>query len=282
MRIDAHHHLFDQAARDYPWMDGSWADPIRRTFTPGDLRAAIEPHHIARTVAVQAVGTVEETRALLAHAAAEPEIAGVVGWIDLTSPAAGDTLGQLRAAPGGEHLVGIRHQVHDEPDPEWLLRDDVLAGLAAVAEAGLVYELLLRPRELSAAERAVAALPESSFVVDHLAKPEIATGGWEPWASGLAALARHPNVTCKVSGLVTEASWRSWTPEHLRPYVDHALEVFGEDRLMFGSDWPVCLLAASYGEVVGAADAALEKVPERGREKIFGVNAARVYRPPLA
>lgn len=277
MRIDAHHHLFDQTARAYTWMDGPWADPIRKTFGPDDLRAAIEPHRIDATIAVQAVGTLEETRALLAHAAAEPEIAGVVGWVDLTAGDIAYELASLRAAPGGEHLVGIRHQVHDEPDPEWLLRDDVLGGLAAVAEAGLVYDLLVRPRELPAAERAVAALPQLSFVVDHLAKPEIAAGGWEPWASGLAGVARHPHVACKVSGLVTEAAWRSWSAERLRPYVAHALDVLGEDRLLFGSDWPVCLLAATYDEVVTAAETVLRGVTTAVRQKIFGTNAGRIY-----
>lgn len=277
MIVDAHHHLFDPARRDYTWMDGSWADPIRRTFTPADLRAAMAPHGVARTVTVQAVGTVAETRELLAHAAVEREVAGVVGWVDLTAPNVAATLAGLRSAPGGEHLVGIRHQVHDEPDPEWLLREDVLDGLAAVADAGLVYELLVRPRELPAAAEAVGRLPELSFVVDHLAKPQIASGDWEPWASGLAALARRPHVACKVSGLVTEASWTSWTVAQLAPYVAHALDVFGEARLVFGSDWPVCLLAASYADVVAAAEQTLDGLSAQSRAKVFGDNAARIY-----
>ena len=277
MIVDAHHHLFDQSLRDYPWMDGEWAAPIRKTFTADDLRAVLAPHGVGRTVAVQAVGTLEETRWLLERVAAEPEIAGVVGWVDLTTPDVAGALAALRDGPGGDFLVGIRHQVHDEPDPEWLLRDDVGAGLAAVAEAGLVYELLVRPRELAAADEAVRRLPRSRFVVDHLAKPEIAAGEWEPWARGLAALARHPGVACKLSGLVTEASWTSWTPEHLRPYGRHALDVFGEDRLMFGSDWPVCGLAASYDEVVGAAEQVLPELAAESRSKIFGDNAVRTY-----
>jgi L-fuconolactonase len=277
MRVDAHHHLWDPARRDYPWMDASW--PIRRRFDPADLDAAAGPLGFERTVLVQTVATVEETEEFLAVAAASPRVAGVVGWVDLTGEDVAGTLAALRAAPGGAALVGVRHQVHDEPDPEWLLREPVLRGLAAVAEAGLAYDLLVRERELPAARAAVERLPQVRFVVDHLAKPRVREGATEPWASRLAALARHPNVSCKLSGLVTEADWAAWTPAQLVPYVRHALAAFGPERLLFGSDWPVCLLAASYARVVDAAAEALDRagLGAAERDAVFGANASRVY-----
>jgi len=280
-RVDAHHHLWDPARRAYPWMDDSCA-PIRRRFGPEDLDAAAGPHRVERTVLVQTVSSAEETEELLAVAATSPRVAGVVGWVDLCAPDVAGELAALEEAPGGGTLVGIRHQVHDEPDPGFLLRDGVLRGLAAVAEAGLVFDLLVRERELPAARAAVERLPELAFVVDHLAKPRIREGVMAPWAGGLAALARLPNVTCKVSGLVTEAAWDAWSPAQLVPYVRHAADVFGPERLLFGSDWPVCLLAASYAEVVAAAEWALDGagLAPSEREAVFGANASRVYRLP--
>ena len=280
-RVDAHHHLWDPGRRAYPWMDESVA-AIRRPFDVEDLDAAAGPQGFGQTIVVQAVSSVEETEELLAVAAASGRVAGVVGWVDLADPEVAATLAALRARPGGEALVGIRHQVHDEPDPDWLLRDQVLDGLAAVAAAGLAYDLLVRERELPAARAVAQRLPELPLVVDHLAKPRIREGAMEPWAGELAALARHPNVACKVSGLVTEADWNAWTPEQLGPYVRHAADVFGPDRLLFGSDWPVCLLAASYAEVVAATKEALDRagLTPAERDAVFGANARRLYRLP--
>lgn len=280
-RVDAHHHLWDPGRRAYPWMDESVA-AIRRPFGPDDLDAAAGPQGFGETIAVQAVSSVEETEELLDVAATSERVAGVVGWVDLAGPEVADTLAALRARPGGRALVGVRHQVHDEPDPGWLLRDDVGRGLAAVAAAGLVYDLLVRERELPAARAVARRLPELTLVVDHLAKPRIRDGAVEPWAGELAALARQPNVVCKVSGLVTEADWDAWTPGQLVPYVRHAAEVFGPDRLLFGSDWPVCLLAAGYAEVVEATVEALDLAglgPEE-RDGVLGANARRLYRLP--
>jgi L-fuconolactonase len=279
-RVDAHHHLWDPGRRNYTWMDGPEFDLIRRPFTPDHYRAVAVDHGVVQSIVVQALCTVEETEELLSYAATDPVVSGVVGWVDLTSPDAGDVLARLREGPGGGTLVGIRHLVQDEPDWEWLLRPDVQRGLAAVAEAGLVYDLLVRPPQLPAAIETVARLPQLSFVLDHAGKPEIAAGTTEPWAEGLAALARHPNVTCKLSGLVTEAEWSSWTPADLRPYVDRIREAFGDDRLMFGSDWPVCLLAGSYSEVVSALADALGPVPEEVRAAVYAGTARRVYRLP--
>ena len=280
-RVDAHHHLWDPGRRAYPWMDESVA-AIRRPFGPDDLDAAAGPQGFGQTIAVQAVSSVEETGELLDVAATSGRVAGVVGWVDLTGPEVADTLAALRARPGGRALVGVRHQVHDEPDPGWLLRDDVGRGLAAVAAAGLAYDLLVRERELPAARAVARRLPELTLVVDHLAKPRIRDGAVEPWAGELAALARQPNVACKVSGLVTEADWEAWTPAQLVPYVRHAAEVFGPDRLLFGSDWPVCLLAAAYGEVVEATVEALDGagLGPAERDGVLGANARRLYRLP--
>ena len=280
-RVDAHHHLWDPAQRDYPWMGDELA-PIRRRFGPEDLDAAAAAHGVGHTVVVQTVSSLEETEELLAVAATSARITGVVGWVDLTAPDVAGQLTALRAAPGGGSLVGIRHQVHDEPDPGFLLRDEVLRGLAAVADAGLAYDLLVRERELPAARAVVQRLPQLGFVLDHLAKPRIREGATAPWAGELAALARLPNVTCKVSGLVTEAAWDAWTPAQLLPYVRHAADVFGPERLLFGSDWPVCLLAAGYGEVVAAAEWTLAEagLEPAEREAVFAANARRAYRLP--
>jgi L-fuconolactonase len=280
-RVDAHHHLWDPGRRAYPWMDESVA-AIRRPFGVADLDAAAGPEGFEATIAVQAVSSLEETEELLDVAATSGRVAGVVGWIDLADPEVAATLAALRDRPGGRALVGVRHQVHDEPDPDWLLRDRVLDGLATVAAAGLVYDLLVRERELPAARVVAERLPELTLVVDHLAKPRIREGAIEPWAGDLAALARHPNVACKVSGLVTEADWTAWTPAQLVPYVAHATEVFGPERLLFGSDWPVCLLAAGYAEVVAAASEALDRagLSPAEREAVFGANAHRLYRLP--
>ncbi|ADJ44876.1 amidohydrolase [Amycolatopsis mediterranei S699] len=272
-RVDAHHHLWQTSVRRHAWLDGDDTAAIRRDFTPDDLRAAALG--IDATVLVQVLPDFEESVEFLATAAAEPLIAGVVGWIDLTGSPSED-LERLRSAPGGELLAGIRHLVQAEPDPRWLEREDVLAGLAAVRDAGLVYDLLVLPHQLPAATAAVRALPELTFVLDHLAKPPIAAGQLEPWATGLATLAREPNVVAKLSGLVTEAG-RPWRVEDLRPYAETALAAFGPDRLMLGSDWPVCLLAGTYAQVMDAADSLLDGLTPAERDAVRGQTASRVY-----
>ncbi|MGW3961759.1 amidohydrolase family protein [Amycolatopsis sp. NPDC005003] len=273
-RVDAHHHLWQTSVRRHAWLDGDGTAAIRRDFTPADLRAAAPG--IDATVLVQVLPDLEESIGFLAIAAAEPLIAGVVGWLDLTGSPARD-LDRLRSAPGGEFLKGIRHLVEPEPDPRWLEREDVLAGLAAVRDAGLVYDLLVRPHQLPAATAAVRALPDLTFVLDHLAKPPIATGELEPWATELATLAREPNVVAKLSGLVTEADREHWTPADLRPYAETALAAFGPDRLMLGSDWPVCLLAGTYAEVMGAAESLLDGLTPAEQDAVRGGTATRVY-----
>ncbi|WP_327720916.1 amidohydrolase family protein [Streptomyces sp. NBC_00490] len=271
MTVDAHHHLWDLSVRDQDWIAED--SPIRRDFTVADLAPEAAAAGVDRTVLVQTVTVAEETPEFLALAAAHDLIAGVVGWTDLTRPDIADELARLKELPGGRYLKGIRHQVQGEPDPEWLLRADVRRGLAAVAAAGLVYDLLVLPHQLPACVKAAAALPQLTFVLDHLGKPSIASGTLEPWAGDLRALAAHPNTVCKLSGMVTEADLAAWTVEDLRPYADVVLDAFGPDRLMFGSDWPVCGLAATYAQVL---DAARELVGSPDR-RIFETTATRVY-----
>jgi L-fuconolactonase len=275
--VDAHHHFWDPAAADYPWLTDDLA-VIRRAFGPDDLEPELAAADVDTTILVQTRSSVDETRDFLRLAQVTPFIGGVIGWADLTTPAVAETIADLRSAPAGDHLVGIRHQVHDERDPEWLLRDDVIDGIRAVGAAGLVYDLLIRPRELPAALALARRLLDVRFIIDHLAKPPIESGDGEPWQKGIAAFADLDHVACKVSGLVTEASWSSWTTSDLRPYVDHALTVFGPTRLVFGSDWPVCLLAASYSEVADAARVTLDSLTPTEQAAVFGGNAIRIYR----
>jgi L-fuconolactonase len=272
--IDAHHHLWDPSRRGYPWMAGAALDPIRHPYTVDDLRAVTRLAGVRSTVLVQTVSTEEETVEFLETAEVEPVIAGVVGWVDLTAPDVADRLGRL-AVLGP--LVGIRHQVEGEPDPGWLARPDVLRGLAAVGEAGLAYDLLVSPAQLPAARVAVDSLPDMTFVLDHAAKPPIAKGDWQPWADELAALADRENVYCKLSGLVTEADWNEWRVGHLRRHTEHIIESFGAARLMFGSDWPVCELAASYEVVLDAAVSLTGSLTDPERLDVFEHTARRAY-----
>jgi L-fucono-1,5-lactonase len=271
--VDSHHHFWDPSRRDYPWM-GDELESIRRRFGPDDLAPLLAAAGVDRTVLVQTISSLDETREFLATAAATDFIAGVVGWVDLIDPSVGDTLAELRAAPGGTFLAGVRHQVHDEPDPHWLLRDDVRRGIKAVGDAGLVYDLLVRTRELPAAVELATSLPDQRFVLDHIAKPRIAAGPRDvEWERALAPLADCANVYCKLSGMVTEAQWTNWTRGDLVPYITRSLEWFGPKRCMFGSDWPVCLLASDYARVVSTLRAIVGE-----NDDVFGATATRVYR----
>jgi len=231
--IDSHQHYWDPAVADYPWMTDEVA-PLRRRFDPGDLEPLLREHGVVGTVVVQARHDLAETREFLALAQETPSLLGVVGWLDL----AGDVERQLDELDGP--LVGVRHQVHDEADPEWLLRDEVQRGLAAVGAAGRAYDLLVRARELPAAVETARRHPRVSFVLDHAGKAPAVDH--DKWARGVAALAELPNVTCKLSGLFTEADPAGT--------VERAIDWFGPERCMFGSDWPVCLLASEYGEAI--------------------------------
>jgi L-fuconolactonase len=276
--VDSHHHFWDPARRDYYWM-GEEVATIRRRFGPEDLRPLLAASGVDRTIVVQTIPSVDETREFLATAAETDFVAGVVGWVDLTDPLVAKTIDELRAGTGGKFLVGIRHQVHDEPDAGWLLRKDVQRGIGAIGEAGLVYDILVRTRELPAALDLVRKLPDVSFVIDHIAKPRIGAGENDPeWEHAMAPLGECPNVACKLSGMVTEASWTDWSIDDLRPYVRNVLGWFGSQRCMFGSDWPVCELAATYEEVVDALREMVSDLKPADRDAIFGGNAIRVYR----
>jgi L-fucono-1,5-lactonase len=274
-RVDAHHHVWDLGRRPHTWLDGQEMAPIRRTFALDDLAPLAAAAGIERTVLVQVLPQVDETKEFLALAASSPLVAGVVGWVDLTDPGVEDVLAELRSGPGGDALAGIRHLVQGERD-DWLHRPEVRRGLAAVADAGLVFDLLTLPPQLPVAIEAVRALPQLTFVLDHLSKPPIAAGPRGPWAEGLRALAALPNVSAKLSGLVTEAT-PDWAVDDLRPYVDVAIEEFGPDRLMIGSDWPVCLLAAPYADVLAAADVLIADLSPAERDRVRGESAVEIY-----
>jgi L-fucono-1,5-lactonase len=284
--VDAHQHFwFDPTVEDYPWMTGETSS-IRRTYGPDDLRPLLVASDIDCTVVVQTRSSLDETKSFLGLAAHTDFVAGVVGWVDLTASDVAAQLRDLLARPGGHYLAGIRHQVHDEPDGRWLLRENVLSGLSAVADLDLAFDLLVRSRELPAAVELARRFPRLRFVVDHIAKPSIAAGQIDEWAERMAPLADLPNVSCKLSGMVTEASWTSWSVEDLIPYVERVVGWFGPNRLMFGSDWPVCLLAASYADVVTAYRAAIASLPGDAQNAVFGGSAITFYRlsiqsPPL-
>ena len=275
--VDAHHHFWTPGRYDYYWMAGGELDPIRRPFTPDELRPLLAAAGVDYTVLVQTVPSVAETREFMATAAATPFVAGVVGWVDLTDPAVGDTLAELRSRPDGEYLVGIRHQVHDEEDPEWLLRPDVQRGLAAVRDAGLAYDILVRPRELPAALATARAFPDVRFVIDHIAKPPIESGEVDAWSALMEPFRGMTHVTCKLSGMITEADWTNWTAADLKPYVTCAVAIFGPERLMYGSDWPVSLLAGSYGAVKSALEESLPPLSPAEWDSVFGGTAIRFY-----
>jgi L-fuconolactonase len=274
--IDAHHHVWDLSVRDQGWITGPEMAPIRRSFGPDDLRPHARAAGVTATVVVQTVDIPAETPEMLALAACDPLIAGVVGWADLTSPAIADELARLASGPGGEHLVGIRHQVQSEPDPDWLRRPDVIRGLRAVQAAGLCYDLVIRPHQLPAATYAAAAVPGLAMILDHAAKPPVGRGDLGPWTAAIRAFAAQPSTACKLSGLVTEAAPAA--PETaFTPVADAILSEFGPYRIMFGSDWPVCLLARDYAGVMALARSLIAGLSEVEQAAVFATTATRVY-----
>jgi L-fuconolactonase len=275
--IDAHHHVWDLTVRDQPWLSGTDKATIRRTFTVDDLRPAARAAGVDATVLVQTVTVAAETPEMLAVADADPLVAGVVGWTDLTSPAIADELARLTGGPGGRWLASIRHQVQEEPDPNWLRRPDVIRGLRAVAAAGLAYDLVILPHQLPAATYAAAAVPGLTLVLDHAAKPRAADGELSGWAAAVREFAALPNTTCKLSGLVTEAPGGA-AAEAFAAVADVVLGAFGADRVMFGSDWPVCLLVSDYAGVMALARSLTAGLSAAERTAVFGATAARVYR----
>lgn len=282
--VDAHHHVWDVVRRPQPWLDDPAHDLIRRTFGPGDLRAAatgtIAGRRLGSSVVVQCVTSVAETWELLALAVSDPLIGGVVGWADLTSPAIGDTLDELRAGPDGRYLRGVRHLVQGESDPDWLQQPSVERGLRAVGERGLTYDVLIRAHQFPQAIRLAERFPELRLVLDHAGKPPITGGELADWERQLRALARHSQVTCKVSGLVTEADHATWTTADLRPVWDTLLSAFGPERLMFGSDWPVCVLARGWNRWAATVEELLHDCTATETEAVLAGTATAVYRLP--
>jgi L-fuconolactonase len=272
-RIDAHHHLWRYTAEEYGWIDERMS-VLRRDFLPQDLKPLLDGARMDGALAVQARQTLEETKWLLGLAEENPWMRGVVGWAPVASPEFPEVLAGLRENP---RLKGLRHVVQDEPDEEFILGEAFNRGIRAMRGTGLVYDVLIYARHLPQAIRFVDRHPEQAFVLDHCAKPRIASREMEPWRTQIRELARRPHVCCKVSGLVTEAEWGRWTPDDLRPYFEVVLEAFGAERLMFGSDWPVALLASGYQRWVETVEAWTAGLTEMEREGIWGGNAVRVY-----
>lgn len=274
MKIDSHHHFWKYSKKEYGWMDERMAR-IRRDFLPADLEREIARAGIDGVVSVQARQTVEETRFLLAHAERSGFIAGVVGWVPLIDARVRDAMAEFA---GRKKLKGYRHVLHDEQDDRYMLREDFNMGIAAVTEANLIYDILIFEKHLPQTIQFVDRHPRQVFVVDHIAKPRIRDGYLSPWQSLLVELARRENVYCKISGLATEADWRNWTEAELKPYLDTVVEAFGPKRLMFGSDWPVCLLAVDYvrwSRIVSEYVAALTAVEQA---RILGGTAIEAYK----
>ena len=273
MRIDAHQHFWNYSAAEYPWI-GAGLERLARDYLPSDLEPLLAAKQIDGSVAVQARQSVEESLWLLALAKAHPLVKGVVGWVDLRSDRVGDDLRMLAANPT---FVGVRHVVQDEPDPRFVLGEGFIRGLRQLRQHGLTYDLLLYPSQLPAAIELVGLLPEQPFVVDHLAKPRIVAGEIDGWGRDIRAIARHDNVCCKVSGMVTEAVRRGWKRDDFTPYLDVVLEAFGPERLMFGSDWPVCLLAGEYADVAAIPRDYFSRLSATEQRMIWGDTAAGFY-----
>ncbi|MFW6293545.1 MAG: amidohydrolase family protein [Spirochaetota bacterium] len=273
MRVDAHQHFWHYNDSDYVWMTGELGR-LARHFGPEDLRPLLDAAGIDATIAVQARQMLEENDYLLDIADRHDWVLGVVGWVDFESDDVDAQLDRYAAHP---KFRGVRELIHDMPDDEYATSDAHLAGVARLAPRGLSYDLLLRPQHIGPAMRLVDRLPDQPFVVDHIAKPRIAAGELHPWAQEIGELARRANVCCKLSGMVTEADWDSWGPADLRPYIDVCLEAFGPDRLMLGSDWPVCTCAGDYERVVSVVIDYVSNLSPDEQEAILGGTCLRFY-----
>src|SRR5438128_188402 len=269
MRIDAHQHFWQFDPKEFDWIDDSMPG-LRRDFLPYDLKPELERTGFDGTIAVQARQSLQETRFLLELAKSAPFIFGVVGWVDLRSA---HVRAQLKEFAQNPKFVGVRHVVQSESDDRFLLQPEFLRGIAALEEFDLTYDILIYPRHLPVAAEFVKRFPRQRFVLDHVAKPLIKSGSLQPWQSGIRELAQNTNVFCKLSGLVTEADWKNWKASDFDPYLDVALESFSRDRLMSGSDWPVCTVAGSYSQVMGIVVEYLGKYPNDVREAMLGGNA---------
>lgn len=273
MKIDSHQHFWRyDAARD-AWITDSMA-VLNRDFLPEHLAAELAANAMDASIAVQADPSESETMFLLDLAERNERIAGVVGWVDLLSPRVGE---RLEYFSHFSKLRGFRHIAQSEPDDRFLARENFVNGIAQLCAFGFTYDILIYPKQLPAAIELAARLPDQRFVVDHIAKPEIKSRKTAPWAEQMKAVARNKNVFCKLSGLVTEADWKGWKADDFKPYLDVVFDAFGTDRLIFGSDWPVCLLAATYGQVKQLIVEYVKGFSQSDKDKIFGGNAARFY-----
>ena len=273
MRLDSHQHYWQYDAARYPWIDAG-KSILKRDYLPADLEPLLSSTGFDGTIAVQACQSISDTEFLLQLADEHESIKGVVGWVDLCSDRVEDELRRFASHP---KLVGVRHIVHDEPDDDFMLREDFRRGISRLRAFDLTYDLLLFPRHISRAIRLVDQFPDQPFVLDHIAKPFIRDGRFSPWREDVRRLAALPNVTCKLSGLVTEARWDTWRPDDIHPYLDVIVEAFGPSRLMIGSDWPVCLLAGDYRRVMDVVVGYVERLSESERRGVLGENAARAY-----
>jgi L-fuconolactonase len=274
MRIDAHQHFWRYNADEYNWINDSMA-LLRRDFGPADLKLEMGKAGFHGSIAVQARQSLEETRWLLELPASSPLILGVVGWVDLRSP---DARSQLQEFAGNPKLLGVRHVLQDEPNDRFMLQPEFLRGVGVLEEFDLTYDILIYPRHLPVAAEFVRHFPRQRFVLDHLAKPRIKSGSIHPWEQGMRELAKFPNVYCKLSGMVTEADWKKWKPEDMTPYLDIAFDCFSPDRLMIGSDWPVCTVAASYSQTMDVVLDYFEKYPSNIQDAVLGRNAQRFWK----
>lgn len=273
IRLDSHQHFWQYHPAEYGWMSDGM-EVLRRDYLPEELAPLLSAAGYDGTIAVQARQSLEETRWLLDCAARHPFIKGVVGWVDLRSP---DVRRQLEQHAAEPKLAGVRHVVHDEPDDRFLMLPEFRRGIGMLREFGLTYDLLLFPRHLPVAVEFVAEFPEQPFVLDHIAKPPIRERKFSPWREDLAELARFPNVWCKLSGMVTEAGWKQWKSEDFHRYLDIVVEAFGPQRLMIGSDWPVCLLSGEYAPVMEIVAEYIQGFPAAERDAVLGGNCARFY-----
>jgi L-fuconolactonase len=273
MRLDAHQHFWKYSPAQYEWITDDMA-PLKRNFLPQDLRPLLAASGFDGSIAVQAQQTVQEARWLLELAEQNSFIKGVVGWVDLCSPEVREQLEELAV---NSRLLGVRHIVQGEPDDEFMLRPDFRHGIAQLAEFGLVYDLLLYPRHLPVATKLVKEFPQQTFVLDHIAKPAIAAAQIEPWDRDIRELAKCPNVSCKLSGMVTEARWAQWVRDDFRRYLDAVFEAFGPERLMIASDWPVCTVSGNYASTMGIVTSYIEQLSPHERDGILGRNCARIY-----
>jgi L-fuconolactonase len=272
MNLDSHQHFWRYDAVQYPWIPAN--SPLQRDWLPADLEREQSKVGLDGAIAVQARQTLEESRWLLELARDNLRIRGVVGWVDLRSDRVEEQLAGFAPDP---KFVGVRHIVQDEPDDDFMLQPEFIRGISKLKQFNLAYDILIFPKQIPAAIRLVRKFPGQRFVLDHIAKPFIRAGVFDPWASQIAELATAPNVWCKVSGMVTEADHAAWKPSDFKSCLDHVFKVFGVERLMFGSDWPVCLLAGSYERVFRLAQDYLAPFSPGARAKFFGENCARFY-----